>query len=625
LAEVSSVQYHFLTKPQPPHNKTMKKIIVYIRLNLIKIIFGLILLAAIIAVWLFTAYCLKNYWAVESFSRKTIAAQMAMMMPMFVITYLISTPIMIGLQYYFLQGGFANLGKESFSLSSAKVKWSDVIGLEEAKKDAQELIELLKDRKKLKRAGGKIIKGMLMMGPPGCGKTYLAKAVATECGLPMISATGSEFVGIFIGVGTARIKNLFKKARAMAELHGGCLIFIDEIDSFARPRQADRGFGGTMDHNATINQFLTEMDGLRKTENTIVVLAATNCEDYELDQAIVRPGRLERKINVTLPNLKEREQIFALYLNKVVYNKETIDLKVLARKTVWFSPAESESMVREASLLSMRNHHQQIEREDINDAYDRVSFGHKSNAVQPEKDKLWTAYHEAGHALLSYLLASEHDVMKATIIPRQGALGFVFFRPKEEKYKETKEDLLISIKISVASYVAEKKKFGSTSSGVGGHYSADFGHAMRDAQRMVWSLGMGPSGLIGDFSIFSQGYGFWSSGTPLSEETKAKLNNDTQQILQECLKDTEAIIERNWDALEHFAQQLYIKEELDYDEIEQIFTKFGITRTALLTRDVPDALALAKTKFQQETTEKKAALAAAYKAQNEMPVPHPKK
>ncbi len=574
----------------------MKKAIIFLKLYWLRILIWSLILIAVVAATFFVGYCVKNYFAIEPFSRRQIAGQMALLLPMFLLVQLIAMPLMIGMQFYFMQGGFAKMFQSKMSLAKANVKWDEVIGMEEGKKDAWELVELMKDRTKLKRTGGKIIKGLLMMGPPGCGKTYLAKAIATECGLPMVSTSGSEFIGMFIGIGTARMKSIFKEARALAQLHGGCLIFIDEIDSFARHRRAETGFGGTMDRNATINQFLTELDGLRQTENNIVVLGATNCDESDLDSAITRPGRLERKINVTRPNLKEREDIFKLYLKVVEWNKDEIDIAILARKTVWFSPAEIESMVREASLLSQRNHNRQIEREDINEAYERVSFGHKSNVVQPEKDKLWTAYHETGHALMYYLLAGEHDVMKATVIPRSGSLGYVFARPKEELYKHTKDYYLTQIKVCIGSYVVEQKKFGTTSSGVGGGSTTDFGQAIGYAHTMVWSLGMGASGLIGDFAALTQSHGYWPSTTPISEGTKEKLNNDVQNILQECLKEVRHIVDQNWDAIAHFAEQLYVKEELDYDEIEALFKKFKIERPSEF-REVPTELASQKEEY----------------------------
>jgi len=542
----------------------LKRLKIFIKLYWLRIFVGSLILAAIVASGMFAAYCFKSFNAMEGFSRQQIAGQMALFLPMFIIVHLVSLPIMLGMQYYFLQGG--GMGKVYVEKAKVNVKWDDVIGLENAKKEAWELVKLLKDRALLKSVGGRIIKGTMMIGPPGCGKTYLAKSIATECGLPLIPTVGSEFVGMFVGQGTARMKSLFKQARALAELEGGCIIFIDEIDSFARPRGADMGFGGgRMDLNATINQFLTEMDGLRNTENNVVVIAATNVDESELDSAIMRAGRFDRKIHVTRPNLKEREELFKLYLSRVKCDP-SVKTNILARKTVWFSPADIESMVREASLVGLRNGRDSIQTADINEAYERVSFGQKSNIILSDEEKRWTAYHEAGHAILYYLVHPTDDVMKATIIPRRGALGYVFARPAEERHSRDFNHLTAQIKVCLAGYAAERIKFGSTSNGVSG----DFQQAASIAQAMVWEYGMGKTGYIGH--VPNNRFG----APLLSENIKAKLDEDVQGILQSCLKDVEGLLAQHQDLFEHFAQELLKREELDYDEIETIFTNFGL-------------------------------------------------
>jgi len=472
------------------------------------------------------------------------------------------------MHYYFMQGGGLALGSEKLDKSKVNVKWNEVIGMEGAKREAWELVQLLKDRSLVKAIGGKIIKGTMMIGPPGCGKTYLAKAIATECGLPLLAAVGSEFVGIFIGVGAARIKNLFKQARALAKMDGGCIVFIDEIDSFARPRQAEKGFGGATDHNATVNQFLTELDGLRQTENNIVVLAATNVPEHELDPAIMRAGRFDRKIYITKPNLVERKELFKFYLSRVKA-EPNIDSDLLAKKALWFSPADIDNMVREAGLIALRDKRDIINSKDLSQAYDRVTFGLKSNISLSEKEKVWTAYHEAGHAIISYLVHPTDDVIKATIIPHKGALGFVFRTPTEETYSADREHLLANIKVTLAGFVAEKTKFNSTTSGV----SNDFEKAIAMAYDMVWRNGMGKSGLVGDFTILSNGY---YGGNLVSEKTKEVLDQDIQEILQSCIKEVEKILTENRDLFEYFAQELLKKQELEYDEIETIFHKFGV-------------------------------------------------
>ena len=549
----------------------MKKFIVFLKIYWLRMLIISFIIAAVIGSAFFLYYCFVNFAALENFSRRQISAQMALLLPMFIIVHLVSLPIMYGMQYYFLQGG--NIGKIKIGKAHTNVKWDDVIGLETAKKEAWELVKLLKDRALLKTIGGKIIKGTMMIGPPGCGKTYLAKAIARESGLPLIPTVGSEFVGMFVGQGTARMKSLFAQARAMAKLHGGGIIFIDEIDSFARPRGADMGFGGgRLDQNATINQFLTEMDGLRNTENNIVIIAATNVPEDELDSAIMRAGRFDRKIHFTRPNLKERQDLFKFYLSKIKI-EPAVDSNILARKTVWFSPADIDNLVREASLIALRDSRDTINMKDLSAAYERVSFGQKSNIVLTDKEKLSTAYHETGHAIIYYLVHPTDDVMKATIIPRAGALGYVFARPAEELHCKDREHILAEIKVSIASYAVEKRKFGTTTSGVGGSARSDFHAALRYAHAMVWNYGMGKSGLIGDFyALTSNKFGAHF----LSEKTKEILDNDTQDILQTCLKDVDKIISENWAAVEQFAQELYKKEELEYDEIEAIFNQFGL-------------------------------------------------
>jgi len=551
-----------------------RKILIFLRLYWIRILIALIIGGMISWMIQFMIVSNGNYDQLESFSRRAISAQMGQSLIMFIFVSIVQMPMMFWMYYLFYSGAFFNIGRSKMKPASVNVKWDEVIGMEGAKKEAWEVVKLLKDRHLVKSIGGKIIKGVMMIGPPGCGKTYLAKAIATECGLPLLPATGSDFIGMFVGQGVSQMKSLFKQARAQAQMHGGCIIFIDEIDSFARPRTADMGFGGTMSNNATINQFLTEMDGLRGNENNIVVIAATNVGEGELDSAVMRAGRFDRKIYVTRPNLKERKEVFEFYLKKIAH-EDSMDSTILARKTLWFSPADIENMLRESSLIASRDSRDKINMKDLSEAYDRIVFGMKSNLIITDKEKQWTAYHETGHAIIAYLHLPDDDIIKATIIPRRGSLGMVAPRPKEELYCLNKNQLLSNIKVSVASYAAEKIKFGTTSQGVGGAPGSDFYEAMRTASYMVKSLGMGKSGLLGDFN-FQDSSAYFGGEFKVSEKTKEIIDSDIQDIFNTCIKDVESTLLAHLDLFEYFANELLRKEELEYDEIEAIFQKFGI-------------------------------------------------
>ena len=544
----------------------MKKFVIFLKVYWVQIIIITLAVVLLSTILFLLVIGFNTFATMESFSRKQLTALMGIYLIIGILQAFIFVGLMQLAQYHMMSGNFL-INKDKITTAKTNVKWDDVIGMDSAKQEAGELVKLLKDRALLKRIGGRIIKGTMMIGPPGCGKTYLAKAIATECGLPFLPAVGSDFVGIFVGQGAAQMRSLFKRARALAALEGGCIIFIDEIDSFARPRMADTGFGGGISHNATINQFLTEMDGLRQIENNIVVIAATNVDESDLDPAIMRAGRFDRKIYVTRPNLKEREQVFAFYMKKVTTDA-SVRPDILARKTLWFSPSDIENMIRESGLIALRENREAISFKDLSMAYDRVVFGAKSNLVLSEKDKEWVAYHEAGHAIIGYLLHPTDDVIKATIVPHKGALGFVAPQAKEEIHIHNRDQYLATIKVNLASYAAEQIKFGTTGSGV----SSDFRTAMNLAHKMVWSWGMGKSGFLGSMEQMIERFG----QSYISDKTREKLDGDVQEILQACLNEAKEVLLKHRDLLDYFAQELLRKNELEYDEIEAIFNKFNL-------------------------------------------------
>jgi len=435
--------------------------------------------------------------------------------------------------------------------------------MDEAKQEANEIVNLVKDRAELQRIGGKILRGLLMLGPPGCGKTYLAKAIATEAKLPFISMSGSEFVEMYVGVGAGRIRGLFKRARQLAELEGGCIIFIDELDALGAGRGVERGGGGQTEYNQTLNQLLVEMDGLKEKDYNIVIIGATNVPESFLDRALLRPGRFDRKIYVDKPSLEDRQKLFAYYLKDVKYDAQSVKIDKLARITVGYSPADVYNIVREAALIAVRHKKPHITMKEIDDARERIALGIKRRFKYSAEEKLQTAYHEAGHAIVTYLLVPTQDVFKITVTPRGHTGGVTWVPEKEETFIHDKNKLLNRIKISLGSYAAEKIKLGSTTEGVGG----DFRNASSTAHDMVWRMGMGKSGLIGDFHATQSQY--------LSEETKAHLDRDVQEILQDCLKEAEELLKKEELLLERLAKELVAKEELNYDEIEAIFKEFG--------------------------------------------------
>lgn len=510
----------------------------------------------ILAVAVLVVLSVWGMLSLESYYRNITLATMPVQMVMVVL----NSVIFVYMYMVVLRGGFAKVNKKNIKGSEVNVQFSDVIGIDEAKEEAWEVVQLIKDHARLKRIGGRILRGILMLGPPGCGKTYLAKAIATEAGLPFISMAASEFVEVFVGVGSSRVRQLFKKARSLAYGFGGAIIFVDELDAIGKNRTFNQ-FGNT-ETNSTQNQLLVEMDGLGESTENVIVIGATNAQEDTLDPALLRPGRFDRKIYIGRPNLDEREGLFQYYLKKVKHDAG-IDCRRLARKAVGKSPAEIENIVKESALIAARKEREAVTYREISEAVERVELGIKHRIKWTPQEREMTAHHEAGHLIVTYLAHPRNDVFKASIIPRGPALGVVHPTPREEWHTKDKGTLFADIKVALAGYAGERLKYGVTSNGV----AADFQYAMALAHAVVWKLGMGGNGLIGDYTVIPE--------TQLSDDLKNKLNQETNNLIQTCLKEVEELLVKEKVIFERFAQELLQKEELDYDEIEAIFNEYG--------------------------------------------------
>ncbi|MBU0571809.1 MAG: AAA family ATPase [Candidatus Omnitrophica bacterium] len=524
-----------------------------LRENKVKILIGFIVLALLVLT-------IVGLNSLESFYRKMTLATM----PLQFLMAGIHAGIFVFMYLTFMRGGFAKLDKAPIKGKDVSISWTDVIGMQDAKQEALEVVQLIKDSANVRRMGGSVVKGLLMLGPPGCGKTYLAKAIATEADMPFISMSGSEFVEVFVGVGASRVRKLFKKARNLAYGYGGCIIFIDEIDAIGRSRTFS--FMGGQETNSTLNQVLAEMDGLKGKEENIVVIGATNAQEEHMDTALLRPGRFDRKIMITKPSQEDREELFKFYLTKVKAG-DNLDVGRLARRAVGKSPADIANIVKESALIATRNKRTTIDLKSLSEAFERVDLGIKHRMTVTPKEKEMTAYHETGHLMITYLKAPSKSVFKASIIPRRGTLGVVWSPEREELHSKNKEQLSSEIMIALGGYVAEKIKFNTTTSGV----SSDFTKAMLLAHAMVWALGMGDSGYVGDYTAIPK--------EELSEEVKIALNKDTSTLIQQCTEEAQKTLEADRPILDRFAKELLAREELEYDEIIAIFAEYGHKET----------------------------------------------
>jgi cell division protease FtsH len=544
----------------------------YFQLYWIRYLVITLLIVMAISLVMLIGVGLRAWNEVESYLKQSQLAMIPLQLYLQIIMAFIFGLVYTYLMYwlYFKRGtqSFTQTSKKAIAGEQIGINWTDVIGMDEAKQEALEIVNLITDQAQLQRIGGRILRGLLMLGPPGCGKTYLAKAIATEAKLPFISMSGSEFVEMFVGVGAGRIRSLFKRARTLAEFEGGCIIFIDEIDALGARRGLDAGFGGTTEHNQTLNQLLVEMDGLKEKDSNIVIIGATNVYQDYLDMALLRPGRFDRKIYVDKPSLDDRVKLFEFYLKKVKYDDTSIKLDRLARITVGYSPADIANIVQEAAIIAVRMKRSAITMKDIYDARERIELGLKRRIKLRAEERWQVAYHEAGHAIITYLMVPTQDVFKITITPRGHTGGVTWTPEREEIFIHDQSHLVNQIKVCVGSFAAERLKLKLTTSGVGG----DFATALQIAHNMVWCWGMGKSGLLGNFDAVH------FRKNPPSGEIQNKLDSDVQDIMQSCLKEVTEVLTREDALLERLAKELIAREELNYDEIEAIFKEFGKSR-----------------------------------------------
>jgi cell division protease FtsH len=453
--------------------------------------------------------------------------------------------------------GFGKSQAKMASEKKVKVTFDDVAGADEAKQELQEVIDFLKDPQKFQKLGGKIPKGFLLVGPPGTGKTLLAKAIAGEADVPFYSIAGSDFVEVFVGVGASRVRDLFGQAKK----NSPCIIFIDEIDAVGRRRGA--GFGGGNDEREqTLNQLLVEMDGFEESQ-TVIVIAATNRPDV-LDTALLRPGRFDRRVVVPIPDLQGRERILKVHFKKVPLSDD-VDSMVLARGTPGFSGADLANLVNEAALLAARRDLKKVGMQELEEAKDKVMMGaERRSLVLTDECKRMTAFHEAGHAIVSFYTPGSHPLHKATIIPRGDALGMVVSLPLEDQISVSYQSLIADIMVSTGGRISEEMVFGADFITTGA--SSDIKSATNLARSMVMDWGM--SEKIGFQSCF--GGEMYYEQKEFSEFTFQVIDEEVKKIINTCFEKAKAILKEHEKQLYDLANAMLERETLDGAEIRTV-------------------------------------------------------
>jgi len=462
-------------------------------------------------------------------------------------------------------GGIMNVGKAKAQVfdkdNQKRVTFKDVAGLEEAKVEIMEIVDFLKKSDKYRELGAKIPKGALLVGPPGTGKTLLAKAVAGEANVPFLSISGSDFVEMFVGVGASRVRDLFEQAKQKAP----CILFIDEIDAIGRARGKNAGFSGNDERENTLNQLLTEMDGFQ-TNAGVIVLAATNRADI-LDKALMRAGRFDRQIEVGLPDVKEREEIFEVHLRPLKLDPG-LDRSFLARQTPGFSGADIANVCNEAALIAARHNKPFVSKEDFLAAVDRIIGGlERKNKIISDDEKRTIAYHEAGHATVSWILENASPLIKVTIIPRGKALGAAWYLP-EERQITTRGQLMEELAATLGGRVSEQLTFGRVSTGA----LNDLERVTKQAYAMVAYYGM--SSEVGNLSFYdSTGQSDMTLTKPYSEKTAQQIDAEARKLIDEAYRMAEEVLRTHAAGLKELAELLLDREVVFTEDVERIFGK----------------------------------------------------
>ena len=461
-------------------------------------------------------------------------------------------------------GQIFNIGRSKARLINEKdavITFKDVAGLEGAKEEVQEVVDFLKNAEKYTKLGGKIPKGVLLVGPPGTGKTLLAKAVAGEAKVPFFSLSGSDFVEMFVGVGASRVRDLFAQAKAKSP----AIIFIDEIDAIGKARSKSNFNAGNDERENTLNQLLTEMDGFG-TDTNVIVMAATNRADI-LDKALLRAGRFDREIYVDLPEVHERKEIFEVHLKKIKLD-DSVDIEFLAKQTPGFSGADIANLCNEAALIAARNSHESVTKQDFLDAVDRIIGGleKKNMAIKPS-EKRRVAIHEAGHATISWLTEHANPLLKVTIVPRGRSLGAAWYLP-EERQLTTTEQMLDEMCATLGGRAAEQVVFNNISTGA----LSDLEKVTKRAQAMVTIYGLNDK--IGNISYYdSSGQSEYNFGKPYSEHTAKTIDEEISKLIENQYQRAIKILTENKDKLEALAGKLLEKEVIFKEDLEEIFGK----------------------------------------------------